>query len=277
MTAVLKQNPDAVVEAFERDGYYAPIPVIGAAEAAECRRKLEAFEATHGRPLKPEYRQKAHLLFTWLADLVRHPAITDNVARVLGPDLLVWSSSFFIKDARDPAFVSWHQDSTYWGLSEPAVLTAWVAFTPSNHSNGCVRVIPGTHLMDQVAHKETFDANNILTRGQEIAVEVDESKAVELVLKPGEMSMHHIRLFHNSEPNASDDRRIGFAIRYIPTRLKQTASDLDSASLARGSDKFGHFELEPRPQSDFAPEAVAYHAEVKRRQTALLYRGVKGR
>jgi ectoine hydroxylase-related dioxygenase (phytanoyl-CoA dioxygenase family) len=277
MQALLKQSAEELVADFERDGYYAPIPVISAAEASALRRKLEAFEAGHGKPLKPEYRQKAHLIFTWLADLVRHPAILDNVERVLGPDILVWSSSFFIKEARDPGFVSWHQDSTYWGLSEPEVLTAWVAFTPSNPANGCVRVIPGTHKMDQVPHKETFDAKNLLTRGQEVAVEVDESKAVELVLKPGEMSMHHIRLFHNSEPNNSDDRRIGFAIRYIPTRIKQTASNLDSATLARGTDRYGHFELEPRPASDFAPEAVAYHKEVKRRQTELLYRGTKGK
>jgi non-heme Fe2+,alpha-ketoglutarate-dependent halogenase len=260
---------------FERDGYAAPLPALTGAEAAEYRRKLETFEAANGRPLKMEYRQKAHLLFTWLADLVRHPKVLDNVERVLGPDLLVWSSSFFIKEARDPAFVSWHQDSTYWGLSEPAVVTAWVAFTPSNASNGCVRVIPGTHKMDQVEHRETRDANNILTRGQEIAVEVDEGDAVEMVLEPGDMSLHHIRTFHNSEPNNSNDRRIGFAIRYIPTRIRQTMGNLDSATLVRGTDRFGNFELEPRPASDLAPEALAYHAEVKRRQNEILYRGAK--
>jgi non-heme Fe2+,alpha-ketoglutarate-dependent halogenase len=262
---------------FERDGYAAPLPALTREEAAQYRRKLESFEAANGKPLKAEYRQKAHLLFTWLAELVRHPTILDNVERVLGPDLLVWSSSFFIKEARDPAFVSWHQDSTYWGLSEPSVVTAWVAFTPSNASNGCVRVIPGTHKMDQVEHKETRDANNILTRGQEIAVEVDEAQAVEMVLEPGDMSLHHIRLFHNSEPNKSGDRRIGFAIRYIPTRVKQTMGNLDSATLVRGTDRFGNFELEPRPAGDLAPEALAYHAEVKRRQNEILYRGAAGK
>ena len=138
-------------------------------------------------------------------------------------------------------------------------------------------MIPGTHHLDQIPHKETFGANNILTRGQEVAVQVDESKAVEMQRAPGEMSLHHIRLFHSSEPNNSGDRRIGFAIHYIPTRIGQIESNLDSATLVRGTDKYHHFELEPRPASDFAPEAVAYHAQVKRRQTALLLRGVKGR
>lgn len=258
---------------FARAGYCAPLSALTREEAAECRRKLEAVEAAHGRSLPPEYRQKAHLLFTWLADLVRDARILDHVDRVLGPDILVWSSSFFIKEAHDPAFVSWHQDSTYWGLSEPAVVTAWVALTSSNRANGCVRVIPGTHLMDQVEHTDTSDANNILSRGQEIAVEVDEKRAVEMVLEPGDMSLHHIRLFHNSEPNNSDDRRIGFAIRYIPTRIRQTMGTLDSATLVRGNDRFGNFELEPRPERDLSPEAIAYHAEVKRRQNEILYLG----
>jgi non-heme Fe2+,alpha-ketoglutarate-dependent halogenase len=275
MQAIAQQSQDTLAERFEREGYCAPLAVMSADEAGEYRRRLEAFEAAHGKPLKPEYRQKAHLLFTWLNDLVRHPKILDHVEQVLGPDLLVWSSVFFIKEPRDPAYVSWHQDSTYWGLSKPEVLTAWVAFTPSTSENGCVRVIPGTHRLDQVEHKETYDATNMLTRGQEIAVEVDESKAVELVLAPGEMSMHHIRLFHNSEPNHSGDRRIGFAIRYIPTRVAQTSGMHDSATLVRGTDRFGHFELEPRPASDLAPEALAYHAEIKRRHRELLYRGAK--
>ena len=142
MHAIVKPSANWAAD-FERDGYAAPLPALTRAEAAECRRKLEAFEAANGKPLRMEYRQKAHLLFTWLADLVRHPRVLDNVERVLGPDLLVWSSSFFIKEARDPAFVSWHQDSTYWGLSEPSVVTAWVAFTPSNSSNGCVLRLHG--------------------------------------------------------------------------------------------------------------------------------------
>src|SRR5207342_2278034 len=156
------------------------IRIMSEAEAADVRKRLEEFEARTGGPLRGDLRHKTHLLFPWLADLVRNEKILDTVEDLHGGDLLCWTSNFFIKEARNPAFVSWHQDSTYWGLSEPAVLTAWVAFTPSNHSNGCVRVIPGTHLLDQIPHKETFDANNILTRGQEIAVEVDESKAVEM-------------------------------------------------------------------------------------------------
>src|SRR5581483_11482229 len=272
MARVPDRSPDkldAIVSFYREHGYYAPIPAISPAEAARYRQQLEAHEARTGAPLAPAYRQKAHLLFTWLAELIREPRILDVIERIVGPDILVWQTTFFIKEAHDPSYVSWHQDSTYWGLSEPEVVTAWVAFSPSTPESGCVRVIPGTHRADQVPHVETRAAQNLLTRGQEIAVEVDESSAVSMPLAPGEMSLHHIRTFHNSEPNRSDDRRIGFAIRYIPTRIRQLEVKGDSATLVRGQDRHGHFELEPAPRSDLAPEALAYHAEIARRRARM--------
>src|SRR4029077_19544658 len=104
----------------------------------------------------------------------------------------------------------WHQDSTYWGLSTPDVVTAWVAFTPSTVESGCMRVIPGSHLVDQLPHRDTFARHNLLSRGQEVAVEVDETKAQDVVLQPGEMSIHHVRLVHGSNVNRSSHRRIGY-------------------------------------------------------------------
>lgn len=194
------------------------------------------------------------------------------VEEVLGPNLFCWSSSFFIKEAGDPGYVSWHQDSTYWGLSEPTVMTVWVAFSPSNAVSGCMKVVPGSHLRDQVPHRDTFDEDNLLTRGQEIAVEVDEEEAVMMPLEPGQASLHHVRLFHASPPNRSDDRRIGFAIRYIPTHVRQVVGQKDSATLVRGTDSYGHFEHEPRPDADFSPTAQALHAQVSERQVQVLYR-----
>lgn len=261
------------VARFNRDGYLAPVRVMSRADAAQCRQRLEAYEAALGQPIPAQYRQKAHLLFTWLADLVRRPELLDAVESVLGPNLLVWSSSFFIKEANDPAYVSWHQDSTYWGLSKPDVVTAWVAFSESSHENGCLRVVPGTHLLDQVEHVDSADPNNLLTRGQEIAVSVEETTAVELPLQPGEMSLHHIRVFHNSQQNRSTKRRIGFAIRYIPTDVAQTGDVKTTATLVRGVDKYGHFEAEPRPVRDMDAEALAFHANISRRRGELLYRG----
>jgi hypothetical protein len=260
------------VDAYWRDGCVFPVRVMSAADAAELRRRLEAFEAETGGPLKGDLRHKSHLLFSWLGDLVRQTNVVDAIEDLYGPDLLCWTTNFFIKEARNPAFVSWHQDSTYWGLDRPDVVTAWVAFTPSNETNGAMNYIPGTHTAEQIPHRDTFAKNNLLTRGQEIAVEVDESKAKTIVLEPGEMSLHHVRLVHGSPPNPSDDRRIGFAIRYIPTSVRQIAGE-DSATLVRGADVHRHFGPEPRPARDMDPEFVALHRRITERNAQILYRG----
>ena len=132
--------------------------------------------------------------------------------------------------------------------------------------------IPGTHTSDQIPHRDTFSRHNLLTRGQEVAVDVDAAKAVVIDLQPGEMSLHHVRLVHGSPPNPSNDRRIGFAIRYIPTSVAQIAGE-DSATLVRGTDVHRHFELEPRPARDMDPEFVALHKKITERNARILYRG----
>jgi len=133
-------------------------------------------------------------------------------------------------------------------------------------------VIPGTHLLDQVPHKDTFNNNNLLSRGQEVAVDVDTAKAVRLDLSPGEMSLHHVRLVHGSPPNPSSGRRIGFAIRYIPTSVRQLHGD-DAATLVRGVDRYNSFEHEPVPIADQQPEMVRLHKELTERSAKILYRG----
>jgi non-heme Fe2+,alpha-ketoglutarate-dependent halogenase len=268
----MKSLSETAVSQYRDMGYYAPVPVLAAAEASALRRRLEAFEAS-GSPMQGAIRHKPHLLFTWLNDLIRHPRILDAVEDIIGPDILCWGSSFFIKEQRNPSYVSWHQDSTYWGLEPPDIITAWVAFTDSNAANGAMRVIPASHKLDQVPHRDTFARENLLSRGQEIMVEVDERQAAMLELTAGEMSLHHVRLIHGSDPNPSDDRRIGFAIRYIPTYVRQVAGGHDSATLVRGEDRHHHFESEQRPEADMSPAAIAYHAAITGAHAQILMRG----
>jgi hypothetical protein len=269
MTKLLTEE---AVARYRRDGYHFPIEVLSEAETRTLRSKLEAYERSSGGPIAGDMRHKPHLYLTFLSDLIHHPRILDAVEDVLGPNLLCWSTSFFIKEASDAGFVSWHQDATYWGLSSPDVMTVWVAFTPANLLNGCMMFMPGSH-EGQLEHVDTFDKNNLLSRGQEIAVKVDESKGVAVELKPGQASLHHVLLAHGSAPNKSADRRIGFAIRYIPTHVKQAVGARDSATLVRGVDTFHHFEHEPRPTADCTPEALAAHAAIVGRQVQVLYRG----
>src|SRR5439155_12553206 len=139
---------EAQIARYRDEGYLAPIRIMDEEAALALRVDLEAVEARMGGPLRGDLRHKSHLLFPFLADLVRHDLLLDAIEDVLGPDLLCWTSNFFIKEAANPAFVSWHQDSTYWGLSAPEVATAWVALTPSTLENGAVAVIPGSHKSD---------------------------------------------------------------------------------------------------------------------------------
>jgi non-heme Fe2+,alpha-ketoglutarate-dependent halogenase len=258
---------------YAERGYLCPLPALSAAEVAEARRNLAASEAMLGGRMEGRNNQKPNLLFPWIDELIRHPKILDAVEGVIGPNIFCWGSQFFMKQPGDPAFVSWHQDGTYWGLSSPDVVTAWVALTPSNPQSGGMRVVPGTH-RSQVPHTDTFADTNMLSRGQEIAVEVNENDAIDLVLSPGQMSLHHVLIFHGSPPNRADHPRIGFAIRYVPTYVRGVK---DSATLVRGTDDFGNFEHEKRPQADLHPDAVAHHAAVLDNQLKVLYAGTEGR
>ena len=262
----------AAVAAYRRDGIHFPLRVFSAAEAAAMLGRLEAIEAAHGGRLPARINQKPHLLFPWLNELIREPRILDAVEDVLGPDILCWSAQFFTKNAHDPSYVSWHQDGTYWGLSSPDVVTAWVAFTPSTIESGCMRVVPGTQ-HKQMAHTDTFAERNLLSRGQEIAVEVRQDQAIDVILQPGEMSLHHVLLVHGSEPNAAGHRRIGFAIRYVAANVYQTSGMRESATLVRGVDRKQHFDHELPPESDMHPDAVARHAAIIERQLKVLYAG----
>ena len=264
---------DAQIRRYHEQGYLSPIRVLSLERAAAYRHKLEAAEAKNGGPFRGAMKQKPHLLFTWLDELAREDAVLDAVEGVIGPNILCWASGFFTKEAHDPSYVSWHQDLTYWGLEPADIVTAWVALSPSTPESGCMRVVPGSHKQDVLAHTETFAEHNLLSRGQEIQVEVDERDAADVVLQPGEMSLHHVKLIHGSGANRADDRRIGFAIRYVPTYVRQTAGAEDSAMLVRGVDTYHHFLDETPPAADLDQAALAQHAAVTARAAQILMRG----
>jgi chlorinating enzyme len=202
-----------------------------------------------------------HLALRWVCDLATHPRILDAVERVLGPDILLWNTHWFPKFPGDEAFVSWHQDAAYWGLLPPDVTTAWIALTNSRAENGCLRVIPGTHVGPSLTQTETFEPTNMLSRGQTIEDGFDESSAVDLELQPGEFSLHHIGIVHGSGPNRGHDPRIGLAIRFVAPNVRQVGEVPDLAILARGRDRFGHFDLVDPPERDYEFESGPLQAE----------------
>lgn len=260
---------------YDRDGFVLPIDVLSAQEAAALRADLEAAEAELADD--PErlglLRAYTDRVLPSFDRLIRHETLIHAASAVLGPDLLVWSAQMFTKEANSPKIISWHQDLTYWGLDDAEEATCWVALSPATPASGCMKFVPGSHKKQLVPHVDTFAENNMLSRGQEIAVEVDEADAIPVELQPGQSSLHHGHLFHASGPNTTDDRRIGVAIRYIKPSMKQQSGDLSLVAHVSGVDRFGHFKVAGSPEDrlqeeDF--ELCRRDAEIKRR---VLYEG----
>ena len=256
---------------YENDGFICPIRVMGEEEAGGLRSKLENFELTQGGKLDSAQRNKSHLLFKWLDDLIRDPRILDPIEDLIGPDILCWNTLFWIKEAGSKSFVSWHQDTRYWGLSSDRVITAWLALSEAGVDNGCMRVMPGTHRGSVLDHEDRYDENNMLTRGQEISSGIDESLACYMPLRVGEMSIHNYRLAHASNANHGPDRRIGVSMHFLPPETAQIVGSWDSAALVRGEDKHKNFEPTPLPACDFDDQAVKFHKRATQEIRKVLY------
>jgi hypothetical protein len=256
---------------YQENGYLFPIRVFSDAETADFRRQFDEYTEQNKDLLSkmiPRERRAVygltHLMLPWVYQMASHPRVLDAVEGAIGPNILVWGSDWFVKFARDPAFISWHQDGAYWGLNPPQVTTAWIALSPSTLQNGCMQVMPGTQKM-QLPQRETYALDNALSRGQEISLDVDESKAVAMILDAGEMSLHHIGIAHGSKANSSDQARIGIAVRYIAPEVVQKGTERQIVQLVRGRDEYGNFEIVAPPAD--AASAAEIRKEADRRVT----------
>jgi hypothetical protein len=246
-----KRLTEAQLAQFRSGGYVYPFRAISAGEAAKYCQRIETYEAQVGHDANKTLKIKGHLAFPWLVELARNPNILDAVEDIIGPDILLFGSSIFAKNARDPRYVSWHQDSAYFGLDPHEEVTAWVAFTESTIVKGCLKVMPKTHLGPDLRHVETFAKDNMLAKGQSIEG-LDDTQAVSMELNAGEFSLHHERTAHGSGPNRAHERRIGFAFFFIPTHVRSTLGRRQ-ATLVRGSDRYGHWDQDNLPRRDLDP------------------------
>lgn len=233
------------VAAFQRDGYLPRLAVMAPAEAERYRALVEDYLAPDPAGRLPDLRTKAYITLRPLEALVRWPAILDAVESLLGPDLLCRGASLFYKPAGSPDYVSWHQDALYWGLEPAEVVTAWLALTPSTAENGALEVLPGSHIGALLPHAAADSGGNLLRRAQTIAVPIDPAQVRRLELRPGEVSLHHVKIAHGSGPNRSGRARLGLAIRYMPTRVRNVTGEARHALLVRGEDRYHHFLPEP--------------------------------
>lgn len=238
------------IDFFRSQGYLFPLPCLLREDTRTMRDALDRFEREDGTSAA-SFHLKGHLYFTWSHELSRSMAILDAVEDLIGPNILVFASKFWIKGGRDGAYVSWHQDSAYFGLEPHEQVIAWVALTDSTKSNGCVRVLPGSHCGPAHRHTETYHEKNLLARGQAIEG-IDESMAVDMELEAGQFSLHHEHAVHGSLPNTTDEPRIGLALFYIPAHVRSTIGRR-TACLVRGVDKYGHWDADPVPRFDRDP------------------------
>ncbi len=264
--AVPRRLADDALAQYRADGYFYPIEVLSGATLAATQAAFRSLLAANGLPLSPAHRHKPHLYLKWAADLVRHPALIGAASDLLGPDVLVWRSTFFIKAGGDPQHVPWHQDSVYWKFAGNEVLTAWVALTDSTTANGCVSVVPGSHRAPEQRHRVNFDKHNALLRGQSLDTHINERDTVAMQLRAGQASLHDLRMIHGSPANPSDQLRAGLAIRYIAATAWRRGPR-ESATLVAGTDGHAHFDHEILPEYDNDPTALACHRRSVRRYT----------
>lgn len=269
------------LHSYREDGFVKPLRAFSPERAVELRENIERIERECADADKPidinqYFRVNGQIVIPLLYEMTRTEAVLDAVESVLGPNLLVWSCELFIKEAGSEKIVSWHQDMTYWGMGgSDKQATAWIAITNVSEEAGCMRFVPGSHKQQLIPHIDKFSEDNLLSRGQEVAVVVDEDDAVLDDLAPGEMSIHHGRIFHASGPNRSSDRRIGVAIRYVAPDLERSASGRDFATLVRGVDKCGNWINAAPPMKLLGESEMATYNLIMEAQASILGEGAE--
>ena len=263
------------IEQYHDQGFISPIRVISEQEALSIKDELEQVEKEFPEEINSESRNNLHLSFAFLDALAHNRIIVDAIEDLIGPDISLWASVMFIKEPSSKQYVSWHQDATYMGLDSLDFPTPWIALSPSNIETGCMTMIAGSHKTKIQNHEDTFAENNILTRGQVIQ-DVDESKAVDLILQPGEMSIHHGAVIHGSQPNNSNQRRIGFSLQsYMPNNVKQIVGRNLWTHVRGQKRQDDDGMLLDRPRFNMDPNTVAQRKIANKNLSEILYKGAK--
>jgi ectoine hydroxylase-related dioxygenase (phytanoyl-CoA dioxygenase family) len=263
------------IEQYHDQGFISPIRVISEQEALSIKDELEQVEKDFPEEINSESRNNLHLSFAFLDALAHNKIIVDAIEDLIGPDISLWASVMFIKEPSSKQYVSWHQDATYMGLDSLDFPTPWIALSPSNIETGCMTMIAGSHKTKIQNHEDTFAENNILTRGQVIQ-DVDETKAVDLILQPGEMSIHHGAVIHGSQPNNSNQRRIGFSLQsYMPNNVKQIVGRNLWTHVRGQKRQDDDGILLDRPRFNMDPNTVAQRKIANENLSEILYKGAK--
>ena len=257
---------------YEDEGFVSPINIFSNNKANEIRKEIELIEKKKPQELNKSGRYNAHLISPLLDQVTHDSKILDAVQSIIGKNILVCGTTLFIKNPKEKGFVSYHQDAKYIGLKPYNWVTAWIAITDSNEHNGCMRMWAGSHKDNLKDHDQMFNEGNLLTRGQTVK-NVPSNKTMPLILKAGQMSLHHPKVVHGSDLNKSEDRRIGFVIQsYIGTNVKQTLGK-NSVQLARGIDNFNYHKKIKRPKELMNKEDIKTKKKENNELQKIFYSG----
>ena len=274
MQALTRQQ----LESYRYNGFLFPMPALSAQEVATCLAGVGRLESDLGYPVAEadvKWRSHAYAHSPWFNDLARHPRILDAVEDVIGPNILVWTSTFFIKEPHSPTFAAWHQDGAYFGLEPQEQVCAWVALTDASAEAGCMEQL-SFHGAPRLYHHAALGlAHSINRAGQTIMEPFDDSDPVAMALPAGCFSLHHELAVHRSAPNRAAHRRIGIGLNYVPTHVHVNSSVRLKAMLVRGTDTYGHFELIEPPAAERDAAALAAHQAVSDRYRANYNEQVK--
>jgi ectoine hydroxylase-related dioxygenase (phytanoyl-CoA dioxygenase family) len=227
---------EAGVAAYYRNGFVTVRGLFSEAELAPIEAYLREHEDVSWTDKNDDPLREAHYHYRPLYDLCTAPKLLDCVVALLGPDLVLLYSHVMNKKPGG-RHVAWHQDGPYWHRVEPKIaVTAWVALDDATPENGCMRVIPGSHAGHRDLGQRPTDTPDLI-QDRPFALPpgvVNETHAVDLCMRRGDVSFHDSYLVHGSEPNRSDRRRAALTIRYLPasTRIQDQPDRLQY--LVRG-------------------------------------------
>tara|TARA_Y100000817_G_scaffold273548_1_gene233338 strand:+ start:142 stop:969 length:828 start_codon:yes stop_codon:yes gene_type:complete len=262
------------INKYNEDGFIAPINILSENETGEIREEIERIEKDWPNELEGLGRNYIHFISPVFDKIPHNPKILDAVESIIGRDILVCGTTLFIKNPDKKGFVSFHQDAKYIGLEPFNWVTAWLAVTDANEENGCMRMWNGSHKEDLQFHNQKFDENNLLTRGQTIE-NVPIEKTSPVILKAGQLSLHHPKIIHGSGLNKSKDRRIGFAIQsYIGSNVDQVLGKM-YVQLARGKDTFNYHQHVKRPTELMNNIDIASRKKANEELSKIFYSGSK--
>ena len=259
---------------YKNEGYASPINALTSSEAKEIREEIETIEKKWPNALDGINRNYIHLISPIFNKICFNKNILDAVESIIGKNILICGTTLFIKNPNKKGFVSFHQDAKYIGLEPYNWVTVWVAVTDANEDNGCMRMVPGSHNDNLKYHKQKFDDNNLLTRGQTIEnVSLDNTDPI--ILKAGEVSLHHPTIVHGSGLNLSNDRRIGFVIQsYIGTNVNQVLGKM-YVQKARGEDEYRFHQYIERPLKLMGKNEIFLQKKANDELSKIFYSGSK--